>query len=81
MKSRDEILRIYQAHFGHSHEAGVFAVFAAGVEDGKTIWADGETELPPEATQTSVPNPIQTSTGSAAVVARPAPVPGKPSLR
>jgi hypothetical protein len=33
--SHDEIVRIYQKHFGHSHEAGLFAVFAAGVADGR----------------------------------------------
>ena len=37
MRSHDEILRIYKDHVGNSHEAGLFAVFAAGVEDGRAV--------------------------------------------
>ncbi len=78
MKSHDEILRIYQQHFGHSHEAGLFAVFAAGVEDGKHA-ERGLARAP--APSPTVTHPNTTSTGSAAVTAKPVAFPGKPSAR
>lgn len=35
MKTREEILRLYQEHFGNNHESGVFAVYDAGLADGR----------------------------------------------
>lgn len=78
MKSHDEILRIYQQHFGHSHEAGLFAVFAAGVEDGKQSHRE---PVPAKAPSIAVVQPTDSSAGPAAVSARSFPVPGKPSSR
>lgn len=65
MRSREEILRLYQQHFGNNHEAGVFAVYAAGVEDGKEaqltpVAQPVPTVVPPQ-TVTGVPSPILTS--------------------
>jgi len=34
MKTREEILRLYQQHFGNNHEAGVYD---AGVADGRAV--------------------------------------------
>lgn len=37
MKTREEILKLYQEHFGNNHEAGVFAVYGAGLADGRAL--------------------------------------------
>lgn len=78
MKSHDEILRIYQQHYGHSHEAGLFAVFAAGVEDGKHAMRELARAHPPSITVAVSNTP---SAGSSMPPARSVPVPGKSSSR
>lgn len=55
MKSHEEILRLYREHFGHSHEAGVFAVYRAGLEDGKEAQ---RRPVPPETMTAAKPLPV-----------------------
>lgn len=62
MRSREDLLRLYQQHFGNNHEAGVFAVYAAGVEDGK------------EAQRIPIPPPIQPPTAPPTVTGIPSPI-------
>lgn len=58
MKTREEILRLYQEHFGNNHEAGVFAVYDAGVVDGRAVREALDT---PKA---KTPPPIAPTTGT-----------------
>ena len=69
MRSHEEILRLYQEHFGHSHQAGVFAVYAAGLEDGKQHHKSAEPPAVPPMLKAAPP--VVKATAAAPVKSKP----------
>lgn len=77
MKTREEILKLYQEHFGKNHEAGVFAVYDAGLADGRAVDAPKEKPTPTPVVSTGTATSTLIGTGTSTAI----PVSGKPQPR